>query len=70
MDKISPKLQSLKSTVIAMPGLGMSGKVKLLDGTVAHFVQLTNACIHVFGKVLHCNVILSCILFSSTGCDC
>ena len=27
MDRISPKLQSLKSTVIAMPGLGMSGKV-------------------------------------------
>lgn len=68
MDKISPKLQSLKSTVIAMPGLGMSGKVKLLDGTVAHFEQLTNACI--LGKVLHFYVILSCILFLSSGCDC
>lgn len=44
MDKISPKLQSLKSTVIAMPGLGMSGKVKLLDGTVN---ILNNGQVHV-----------------------
>lgn len=44
MDKISPKLQSLKSTVIAMPGLGMSGKVKLLDGTV---IILKNGQMHV-----------------------
>lgn len=27
MEKISPNLQAMKGTVIAMPGLGMSGKV-------------------------------------------
>lgn len=39
MDKISPKLQSLKSTVIAMPGLGMSGKVVTVE-SVSNTVQI------------------------------
>ncbi|XP_048758488.2 serine/threonine-protein kinase SMG1-like [Ostrea edulis] len=39
MDRISPKLQSLKSTVIAMPGLGMSGKVVTIE-SVSNTVQI------------------------------
>lgn len=35
-----------------------------------HFEQWTSACTGILGKVLHCHVTLSCILFLSTGCDC
>ena len=53
MDRISPKLQSLKSTVIAMPGLGMSGKVTpfiLIDQTNVHLhllrVRVSDKCLN------------------------
>lgn len=51
MDRISPKLQSLKSTVIAMPGLGMSGKVKLYYKPPQTFDK--NHMIHVYGMIVY-----------------
>ncbi|XP_062590366.1 serine/threonine-protein kinase SMG1-like isoform X1 [Saccostrea cucullata] len=39
MERISPKLQTLKSTVIPMPGLGMSGKVVTIE-SVSNTVQI------------------------------